>query len=232
MGGATGNQYRGVPISFRFRIDLTGIFIRNSVLTGRAVVLNIPGLMAHALADQNSPIALARSRQAFDFKGRISDFDRLAAVVRADLAALDPAEWPARWQNSPVRVELDFGFADVREALPQVTGSATVSVPAVCQRCLELCHVNISASIRYLLLEAGRESAEASGYEVWELDGDRFRPSELVQEVLLMNLPVAARHDSAEDCGSLVARIDTAEQDDASSTRPFADLRTRLQDRK
>ena len=187
--------------------------------------------MAHALADQSSPLALARSRQAFDYKGRISDFGRLAAVIEADLATLESAERPARWQDSPVRVALDFGFADVRESLPRVTGRANLSLPAVCQRCLELCQVEVSATIRYLLLEAGRESAATSEYEVWELDGDRIRPSDLVEEVLLMNIPVAARHGSAGDCGSLAERIDAAEKDDASGTRPFADLRAQLRDK-
>lgn len=197
-------------------------------MTGAVAVLNMRGLMAHALRDLTTPAALARARQVIEFQGKLSEFKGLAAALARDLERLDADDRPDRWRDSTVEARLEFGFADVRETLPTVTGRATVNVPVVCQRCLEPFGMTLTAEIRYVLLASGEAVGESSEIEVWELEASSFRPFDLVEEALLMALPVSALHPNADDCGPLAERIAPGTASDREGTRPFADLRSRM----
>lgn len=186
------------------------------------------GLMAHALRDRNTPTALAASRQVIDFQGVIADFDRLSEIVEADLRSLEADALPADWRRLPVAVRLAFGFADLRETLPTVSGTVTTSVPAVCQRCLEACRIDLDVDIGYLLLQAGQSASDAEGYEVWDLDESAFRPIELVEEALIMALPMSAMHSRTGECGPIAPQVDEVEAE--KSLRPFANLREMMRD--
>lgn len=182
-------------------------------------------LMGHALRDRTTPKALAQGRQAFDFKGRLSDFSRLARIVEKDLETLDANERPRNWDASPVSAELSFGFADVSETLPTVEGHASLRLPAVCQRCLEAAEVPVSVTLRHLLLPESDAGADVEGFDVWELGENTFRPSDLLEEALIMALPVSAMHEKPDDCGPLAGQLENGKETDSDTTRPFADLR-------
>lgn len=190
------------------------------------------GLMGHALGDRSTPRALALARQAIEFKGRLEYFQRLTEITERDLATLDADQRPADWRNSPVSAELEFAFADVRDALPAVAGTVSARLPAVCQRCLEVCTLELSQDLHYLLLPAEQSGAGPEGYEVWELDDATIRPADLVEESLVMALPVAAAHERPEDCGPLAGAVTNESADDGESSRPFAGLRQLMNERK
>jgi uncharacterized protein len=183
-------------------------------------------LMAHALRDRNTPKALAQGRQVIDFEGQLAEFDRLCEIVERDLGALDASRRPANWRKRTLRARLEFGFADVSEQLPVVNGSASVTVPAVCQRCLEPCELALVADIRYLLLAGDSATSASEDYEVWELDEPQLRPADLVEEVLVMALPISAVHGDRSECGALAERIGGEAPQAGETARPFADLRT------
>lgn len=184
--------------------------------------------MAHALRDKSTPLALAQSRQVIDFEGRLRDFSQLCRSVGQDLDALADGEMPADWQNGRLKARLAFGFADGRDTLPAVDGSATACVQLMCQRCLEPFEFELSADLRYLLLTAEQSAAELGGYEVWELEKPTFRPADLVEEALIMALPMAPVHENVEDCGALIESSNETDAQDSDVSRPFADLRSLL----
>ena len=195
-------------------------------------MLKLRGLMGHALSDRSTPRALAQARQVIEFKGRLEHFPHLTEITARDLATLDAGERPADWRKSPVSVTLDFGFADLRETLPAVTGKVSAELPAVCQRCLEVCTIALSQDLRYLLLPAEQSGGAPEDFEVWELDDATIRPAELVEEALVMALPVAATHARPEDCGSLATSADGGQAEGDEPTRPFAGLRELMNEQK
>ena len=186
----------------------------------------MPRLMAHALRDRNTPEILAKSRQVIDFEGSLADFDRLADIVKHDLATLDAAERPANWRAAPLTARLSFEFADVQEHLPAVSGYARTRISVVCQRCLEPCEIDLDAGIRYLLLPADKATAATDDYEVWELDAASFRPADLVEEALIMAMPISASHVDRAACGPLAGHFGPGDAGSAETTRPFADLKS------
>ena len=186
-------------------------------------------LMAHALLDRNTPKALAQSRQVIDFEGTLTDFDRFCQIISGDLGALEQADRPVNWRARPLTAHLEFGFADLAESLPAVTGTVTAEVPAVCQRCLEVTEIGINAEFRYLLVHGKHSDVE--GFDVWELDDPAFRPSDLVEEVLTMALPLSAMHETTKECGPLAREFDDGPEVTNETARPFADLRALMNDK-
>ncbi len=186
--------------------------------------------MAHALRDRDTPRALAESRQSFDFKGDLSDFERLGDIVRADLQTLTPSERPPGWRQSPVSVRLSFGFADLRETVPALTGSASARLTAVCQRCLEPFELPVEVDLRYVLPAAGEQSDGLEGYEAWEMTGELLRPLDLVEEALIMALPLSAAHPSPELCGPLAGRLEASPTGAGETVRPFAGLKAQMKE--
>ena len=185
--------------------------------------------MAHALRDRNTPTALARGRQVIDFEGRLGEFERLCEVVDDDLAVLEAGRRPANWRRRTLRARLSFEFVDVSETLPAVIGSAAVRVPAVCQRCLEPCEIELSADIRYLLVAMDSAIAPSVDYEVWELEDATFCPADLVEEVLVMALPISATHALPDDCGALAEQFGNKAPQTGETARPFAGLRSLME---
>lgn len=187
--------------------------------------------MGHPLRDRGTPKALAEARQSFDFKSKIADFERLCEIVAGDLERLEAAERPANWQQAPVTGNLAFGFADVRETVPAVTGEATVRLPAVCQRCLEAFRLPLAVKLQFVLQAAGEQTDGEAGYEAWEMTERWLRPLDLVEETLIMALPLSAAHTTLAECGPLAKQIDAGDRQAGETIRPFADLKAQLQDK-
>jgi uncharacterized metal-binding protein YceD (DUF177 family) len=71
------------------------------------------------------------------------------------------------------------------------------------------------------LCRPGEEAEEIGDYEVWELAGDALSPIEIVEESLLMAMPLAPMHSTK--CVDLGASSGGEEM-----TTPFASLRRQM----
>ena len=171
------------------------------------------------------PIAeLAAKGQVIEIAEKLGSFERLAAIVEADLAALDSDKVPRGWRDAAVTGHLEFGFADAQQQVPSLVGDVAVTVDAVCQRCLDPFRLPLASALRLLPTTTAQGVSESAGFELWELDDDRVCPAEIVEETLIMAMPLSAMHDTAEACreyepsGSEVERM----------VRPFAALKDRM----
>ena len=183
--------------------------------------------MVNPLLERAPPKAFAERRQVIEKQEKLEIFPRLSEVVGAHLRQLDEA--PAQWRQSPVAIRLAFGWADTARDLPVLEGHAAVEIPAVCQRCLERFELELATDLRLLFSGPGRSADESLDYEVWELDERLLRPLDVVDEALVMAMPLAAMHEAQADCGPLAEQA-TVEKEEAQ-VRPFADLRSQMRDR-
>ena len=187
--------------------------------------------MGNPLRDRRTPAELAACGQVIDFKETITDFARLAAIVEADLDALDPAKMPPGWRDAEVCGRLEFGFADAQSGLgagarwPVLQGTVTVTIDAVCQRCLEPFQVPLIADLRLLLTTDTSTSVAEGGCEVWELEEDTLRPLDLVDEALVMALPFATMHVDDATCHG----PEVLEEESGARIRPFAGLKSQME---
>lgn len=180
--------------------------------------------MGNPLRDRRPAAEWASGRQVIEIADKIGSFDGLAEIVEADLAALDADKLPSDWRDASVSGELQFVFMDAEGRVPALTGSATADVSAVCQRCLEPFRLTLKIEPRLLLLEQQDTVDGYDEFEVWELDGQAVRPQDLVEELLIMALPLAPMHDDMAVCKAFSAENDGADD----LTKPFAGLRSQM----
>jgi len=180
--------------------------------------------MGNPLRDRRTPSELAESGQVIDFKQKIDDFERLAAIVQADLAALDPDTLPAGWRDEPVSGRLEFSFADAQNQFPVLDGRVAVAVDAVCQRCLAPIRYPLEVPLRLMFGTAADGSLAAGDYEFWELSEAMLRPLDVVDEALVMAMPLAAMHENDASCCGPEEAVGIS----AEKIQPFASLKSQM----
>jgi uncharacterized metal-binding protein YceD (DUF177 family) len=184
--------------------------------------------MRNPLLDRSSPRDLADSGQVIETEAKLQDFSRLAGVVAADLASLPEAEVPAEWRQAPVQIRLRFSRADAGGVLPAVEGRVKASIPAVCQRCLGSMELGLDEELKLLLVAPGRAADAAGEFETWELDEATIRPIDILEEALIMAMPLAALHGPGQGCDAPADAEPTVSEE---TNRPFAGLRSQISGR-
>ena len=177
--------------------------------------------MSDPLRDRQLPRELAEHEQVIEFSEKIGGLKSLARVIEQDLSALDASEVPAQWREAIVSGRLQFGFVAAQAEQTTLTGQLDASIAAVCQRCLAPLELPLSVPLRLALIPAGGKAAQVDGYEDWELSGVTVCPIEVVEEALLMALPLSTMHPTG--CTEISVESDTAEL-----TTPFASLRRQM----
>jgi len=181
--------------------------------------------MGNPLRDRRTPSELAASGQVIDFSEKINNFVELAKIVQSDLDSLDPAGLPADWRDTDVAGRLSFGFADAQNSRPSLRGRVTATIDAVCQRCLEAFKLALDVELRFVFDGEESTAADTAGYEIWELEENTFRPLDLVEEALIMAMPLVAMHVDSETCHGPME----IEQRPNEKLRPFAALKSQME---
>jgi uncharacterized metal-binding protein YceD (DUF177 family) len=182
--------------------------------------------MGNPLRDRRTPQELAASGQVIEISDKIGSFGQLAEIVGGDLETLDPDKLPRGWRDAVVEGRLSFGFADAQQGLPALEGTVAVTIDAVCQRCLGPMLLPLVADLRLLFIDAESDAGIAEGFEVWEMEEERLRPLDLIEEVLIMSMPISALH--VGDAVCVEPGTDEAASE-KGTTRPFAGLKSQME---
>jgi uncharacterized metal-binding protein YceD (DUF177 family) len=122
-------------------------------------------------------------------------------------------------------IRLSCDWADESRKIPRLSGDVTAEVAATCQRCLEPFWLPVATELRYLLLPATGGRIADSAVDVWELEDDTIRLLDIVEESLIMALPLAATHGPEDACG---VQADDSRDEPLELAKPFAGLRTQM----
>ena len=160
-----------------------------------------------------------------DVTVKLDDLGRLVKIAKEDMAAVAREYQPREWRAAPVNIRLGFAWAGERGRIPLLAGNVETTVAAVCQRCLEPFALPLRATLNMLLVRAADEAAGQNEFEIWELEEDVVRPLDIVEEALIMALPLSALHAPGEQCRPLT---ESANGEKRETVRPFADLRSRM----
>jgi hypothetical protein len=180
--------------------------------------------MGEPLREPASLRQLADSGQVIEISAKVADFQRLAESIERDVGAEFPAAMPGGWRDRSVHGELHFRYLSPGDETIVMEGVVRTDVPAVCQRCLEVFDYPLATTMQLVFEEPGQERSR-DGYETWELPGPSVTPLDIVDEGLVMAMPLAAKHEASAAC-----RPAEAAGDDGM-TRPFASLRERMEDK-
>jgi uncharacterized protein len=82
------------------------------------------------------------------------------------------------------------------------------TVELVCQRCLEPFRHELAETANVVLADAASVPAVVpAGFEPFELADGRLQPAELVEEELIVAIPLVPKHERIEDCGSVARQL-------------------------
>jgi uncharacterized protein len=82
------------------------------------------------------------------------------------------------------------------------------SVQLVCQRCLEPFSHELAENVNVVVADSkSAPSVIPTRYEPFELEEGRLQPAQLVEDELIVALPLVPRHARVEDCGSLARQL-------------------------
>jgi uncharacterized protein len=84
------------------------------------------------------------------------------------------------------------------------------TVQLLCQRCLEPYGERIANRVEMALVEEGAaEDSLPEGHEPVELDDGRLLPAQVIEDELIVSIPIVPKHARIEDCGSLAGDVAT-----------------------
>lgn len=171
--------------------------------------------MSAPLPDQLDPWRAVHNGSSFSGLASLQSLPRLAAAV---LGA-----------DGPARYEIAFGRDG--DGQPVARGHVSMTLNLTCQRCLELVSFPVDARIALVLVQSVAGADDTSfaavggvpeGLEVLPMEQGPIRPLDLIEDELLLAIPLIPMH-SSRDCGSLGAPGPLLREPDRRQT-PFAVL--------
>jgi uncharacterized protein len=153
--------------------------------------------MKDRLPEHIEPLRLARTGRVFQGLLPLSRMARLMESV--DTAAGD------------VEVELSFAIND--RNVPCVRGHIRTEVGLQCQRCMQEMAWPIDNQFELLIVESEAEAEQlGEDSEVLLLDEQLISLSDLVEDEILLSLPIVPKHEAGTDCADNVSSSKAVEE--------------------
>jgi uncharacterized protein len=137
-----------------------------------------------------------------------------------------------RLERSDGRATVELRVVEVGE-FPALEGTLSAWPWLVCQRCLEPFAAVLDAQVRVAFVASDADAERLPDtFEPVELDAGRFDLHAIVEDELLLALPLVPMHATAAECAN--AQVVIAEEKsvepkkDSPTHRPFGDLRALL----
>jgi uncharacterized protein len=124
-----------------------------------------------------------------------------------------------------------FDFARAGEGVPACEMDLEAVVTLTCQRCLEPYKQSLRSEAKLAFVTGDEEAGQVpEGYEAVPAPNARVDLLELVEDELLLSLPVVALHGEGTQCAGAArqAEDDGREERPAETHRPFAQLQDLL----
>ena len=126
--------------------------------------------------------------------------------------------------DSGAALAIDVQVGRSSSGVPLVTGRVRGTVEQQCQRCLEPVSGELDVEFRLAVVVPGNEELAPADFEPWHADASGVTLGEMIEDELLLALPMVARHEVGE-CGDLAERLKEAEDSETPERdNPFAVL--------
>lgn len=129
------------------------------------------------------PAGLARTGHRLDGVLDLAELPRLTALLTSG--------------NGAVTVALRFGIDDGGQ--PGITGEVVATLQMACQRCLQSMPLEVRAAVSLGIVRSSEQAQELPAqYEPLIVDDDPVSVAALVEDELILALPIVAMHPPAE----------------------------------
>ncbi len=136
-------------------------------------------------------------------KINLRQLTRLRNILHSDRGSIQASLKFHRYTHSSITVDLTF---------------ATV-LELICQRCLEPMPRNVSTQVSLSLLEPGSmDGANAKENEAVVLMDGKLNPAALLEDELILSLPIIPRHREIDECGSMAQFLQALAPEESPGT--------------
>lgn len=161
--------------------------------------------MKQGIPERIKLIKFASKSLIFSQSYQVRDFPRVSEMV-SNL-------------NSPVNVELSFGFVD--DKIPYIKGDIKLDLALTCQRCLDEVILHMQPSFKLAFVQNKQLSEELdSSFEIIENFDEEFSTIEFITDEVLLSIPMIPMHE--HECASYQ---DTTPLNEHKRENPFAILK-------
>ena len=135
---------------------------------------------------------------------RVTLSGELATAKMSRLADLLHAD------DGSVKVSLSFRQRSDGGLTLELAYEATLEL--TCQRCLEPLRRHVAERIEMAVVGSeSMASALPSGHEPLELDDGALLPAQLIEDELIVSIPLVPKHERIEECGTLARELGSTE---------------------
>jgi uncharacterized protein len=120
-------------------------------------------------------------------------------------------------QSAEGSVRASLRFRQRGQGALALTLEYEATVQLICQRCLEPYGERLANRVEMALVEEDTGASLPEGLEPVELDEGRLHPAGLVEDELIVALPLVPKHANVEDCGSLADQLATLTERSAAA---------------
>ncbi|MGI9259993.1 MAG: YceD family protein [Gammaproteobacteria bacterium] len=136
--------------------------------------------------------ALAEREATLSGEIELRQLTRLRDVLHSDSGSVQASLKLSRQASVFVTVELTFDAA----------------VDLVCQRCLEPMQHRVSEKVSLVLLDQDSTQGEQdNSREAVVLDNEKLKPASLIEDELIVSLPIVPRHERIDECGKIAQAL-------------------------
>ena len=134
------------------------------------------------------------------------------------------------------RITVELVFKRTDTGLPTIKGKMQGTVPLLCQRCLQSFDYICDHTWQVVLANSDAEAEQVPAqYEAWVVEEDRIFIQDFVEDELLLNLPVIAKHLKCDlNEAAIRASFDQEspqKTQEAATKNPFAALKQLFDDK-
>ena len=156
----------------------------------------------HAWYSRRDLESLADRERVVSGELELSKLTRLVGMLRSDAGS--------------VKASLRFSQRRDGQLTAELTYAAAVEL--TCQRCLEPFRQELAGHVKVALTDADSMSAAVpEGDEPFELTDGRLLPAQLIEDELIVSMPLAPKHERLEDCGSVARDLAVMTEESATA---------------
>jgi uncharacterized protein len=157
---------------------------------------------------------------AIELAGRAAELDR-----ELELQQLPRLEEAGALPGTRASARLVFGLFEHK---PTIEVRIDGSIVMQCQRCMKPCSCGVDETASLMVVAPDREDV-AGGFEPCVADPDRLSVLAVIEEQLLLAMPLVPAHADLSECR---APVDADARGEDEKQRPFANLRDLLDKRR
>ena len=158
------------------------------------------------------------------FDCSLSLFDKLTYSITKDHKFAIKSLEINRWVNESVKVDLEIKSINLGSPMNVVSGRIEVKLFLTCQNCLNIFQNEIDIPVNIALCADQNAYQGNKDYEPWEIEGCGVKIIDLIEELLLISIPLYVKHDDDKVCVILKKPQTSSDL----TTFPFANLKNQL----